>query len=132
LGPRPQNSRRVSLARREPPEVGTMLVAASQWGMHFATSGFDDATNSAGVTQLVESQFSKLMVGGLRELSSRPAEVNAAGHDPQALGPRPKHGRCHHDPDFTPRSEAQKTSWPSDLGVKKSRASRLLQLTTRH
>ncbi len=52
LGPRPQNSRRVSLALR------------GRRGMSRPRQGFDVALNFAGVTQLVESQFSKLKVDG--------------------------------------------------------------------
>jgi hypothetical protein len=62
LGPRPQNSRRVSLARRGlggPTENGTRTR-----GMLPVAHGFNDALDSAGVTQLVESQFSKLKVDG--------------------------------------------------------------------
>src|SRR6478609_5319596 len=59
-------------------------------GMRSPLQGLRPSRCSAGVTQLVESQFSKLMVGGLRELSSRPAEVNSAGPHPQVLGPQPQ------------------------------------------
>ena len=52
LGPRPQNSWRASLARR------------AARGMSNPSRRFDLALNFAGVTQLVESQFSKLKVDG--------------------------------------------------------------------
>jgi hypothetical protein len=91
LGPQPQNSRRVSLARRGSPGMRTTEI--SQRGMQPAGRGFNAPLDSAGVTQLVESQFSKLKVGRRRELSSRPAEVNSAGPHPQVLGPQPQNGR---------------------------------------
>ena len=59
LGPRPQNSRRVSLARRG--SVGTGSIAS---GIPGARRVFHPTAGSAGVTQLVESQFSKLKVDG--------------------------------------------------------------------
>jgi hypothetical protein len=62
LGPRPQNSRRVSLTRRGldgPTENGSRPR-----GMLPAACGLDTTLDSAGVTQLVESQFSKLKVDG--------------------------------------------------------------------
>src|SRR6478735_3181928 len=92
LGPRPQNSRRVSLARR-----GSVGTGSNASGMPGARREFHPTTDFAGVTQLVESQFSKLKVDGSsvrrRELSSRPAEVNSAGPHPQVLGPRPQNSR---------------------------------------
>ncbi len=62
-------------------------------GMPRPRRGFDGTVVSAGVTQLVESQFSKLNVVRRRELSSRPAEVNSAGPHPQFLGPQPQNSR---------------------------------------
>ena len=62
LGPRLQNSHCVSLARRGlggPTENGTRTR-----GMLPVARGFDTTLDSAGVTQLVESQFSKLKVDG--------------------------------------------------------------------
>src|SRR6478735_989525 len=92
LGPRPQNSRRVSLARR-----GSVGTGSNASGMPGARREFHPTTDFAGVTQLVESQFSKLKVDGSsvrrRELSSRPAEVNSAGPHPQVLGPPPQNSR---------------------------------------
>ena len=61
LGPRPQNSRRVSLARRESLGVGP---TQSGLGINRPCQEFCSTLNSAGVTQLVESQFSKLKVDG--------------------------------------------------------------------
>src|SRR6478735_7427553 len=59
LGPRPQNSRRVSLARR-----GSVGTGSNASGMPGARREFHPTTDFAGVTQLVESQFSKLKVDG--------------------------------------------------------------------
>ena len=67
-----------------------------QPGMRSPRRGLRLSRKSAGVTQSVESQFSKLKVGPRGELSSRPAEVNSAGphasHD-GVLGPRPQNSR---------------------------------------
>ena len=62
LVPRPQNSRRVPLARREP--LRQAKTETRQRGMELARRGFDTTLDSAGVAQLVESQFSKLVVEG--------------------------------------------------------------------
>jgi hypothetical protein len=64
LGPRPQNSRRVALTHRGSLETGTTRTGTVARGMPQLRRGFDDTLDSAGVTQLVESQFSKLKVDG--------------------------------------------------------------------
>ncbi len=64
LGPRPQNSRRVSLACRETLRTEMTLIIVAARGMRNSPRGLRPSRSSAGVTQLVESQFSKLKVDG--------------------------------------------------------------------
>jgi hypothetical protein len=92
LGLQPQNARRVSLARRGSTGMTNGNFRSSKLGMNPASRGFDTTSVSAGVTQLVESQFSKLKVV-CHGSSAPPRWSESSGSPPQVLGPRPQNGR---------------------------------------